>query len=127
MKFLALVVAAFLSILQVSQAAPTMMVARNCPSIPSTVDTAVRDHVYRITQSRHVTAKVLLATFETAWVESHVNNLNCGDQDSIGVFQQRPSQGWGTHDQIMKVDYKGHVTSAKSSSKSTVADATERN
>jgi hypothetical protein len=30
---------------------------------------------------------------------------NCGDQDSIGVFQQRPSQGWGTYDQIMDVTY----------------------
>ncbi|KAG8705293.1 hypothetical protein FRC09_003043 [Ceratobasidium sp. 395] len=104
MKLFALAVAAFLPLLQVCLAAPTI-VARNCPSIPSTVDTGVRDHVYRIAKSRNVTPKVLLATFETAWVESHVNNLNCGDQDSIGVFQQRPSQGWGTHDQIMKVDY----------------------
>ncbi|KAG8771854.1 hypothetical protein FRC12_003364 [Ceratobasidium sp. 428] len=104
MKFFALAVAAFLPLLEVSQAAPTVA-ARNCASIPSTVNTAVRDHVYRITQSRNVTPKVLLATFETAWIESHVNNLNCGDQDSIGVFQQRPSRGWGTVAQIMNVDY----------------------
>ncbi|KAG9126951.1 hypothetical protein FRC07_001284 [Ceratobasidium sp. 392] len=104
MKFFALAVAAFLPLLEVSQAAPTIA-ARDCSVIPSTANAAVRDQVYRITQSRAVTAKVLLATFETAWIESHVNNLNCGDQDSIGVFQQRPSQGWGTYDQIMNVDY----------------------
>src|SRR5690606_12628496 len=39
------------------------------------------------------------------WVESHMNNLPCGDRDSLGVFQQRPSQGWGTPEQIMNVSY----------------------
>ena len=28
--------------------------------------------------------------------ESQLQNLNYGDRDSVGVFQQRPSQGWGT-------------------------------
>lgn len=28
-----------------------------------------------------------------AWVESHANNLDRGDRDSVGAFQQRPSQG----------------------------------
>ncbi|TFK97143.1 hypothetical protein BDV98DRAFT_476878, partial [Pterulicium gracile] len=61
--------------------------------------------VYQASVARGVSDKVLLATFETCWVESHCNNLPCGDQDSIGVFQQRPSQGWGTYDQIMNVNY----------------------
>ncbi|QRV83445.1 carbohydrate-binding domain protein [Ceratobasidium sp. AG-Ba] len=104
MKFFTFAVAVLLPFLEVSQAAPTVT-ARDCAVIPSTANAAVRDQVYRITQSRAVTAKVLLSTFETAWIESHVNNLNCGDQDSIGVFQQRPSQGWGSYDQIMNVDY----------------------
>ncbi|MGW7289731.1 FG-GAP repeat domain-containing protein [Streptomyces sp. NPDC054847] len=43
----------------------------------------------------------MLAAFEAGWVESHMNNLACGDKDSIGVFQQRPSYGWGTVEQIM--------------------------
>ncbi|KDN39119.1 hypothetical protein RSAG8_09026, partial [Rhizoctonia solani AG-8 WAC10335] len=104
MRSFALVITAALSLLQVSFAAPAIKV-RDCQVIPSTANSAVRDQVYRITQSRAVTAKVLLSTFETAWIESHVNNLPCGDQDSIGVFQQRPSQGWGSYDQIMNVDY----------------------
>ncbi|KAG8793549.1 hypothetical protein FRC12_002419 [Ceratobasidium sp. 428] len=104
MKFFALAVAVFLPLLEVSQAAPTVA-ARNCASIPSTANAGVRDQVYKIALSRSVTSKVLLATFETAWIESHVNNLNCGDQDSVGVFQQRPSQGWGTVAQIMDVNY----------------------
>jgi hypothetical protein len=33
--------------------------------------------------------------------ESGLHNLDHGDLDSIGLFQQRPSQGWGTPSQIM--------------------------
>jgi hypothetical protein len=32
----------------------------------------------------------------TALQESQLENLDYGDRDSVGVFQQRPSQGWGT-------------------------------
>lgn len=36
----------------------------------------------------------------TAIQESKLRNLEYGDLDSIGLFQQRPSQGWGTAAQI---------------------------
>jgi hypothetical protein len=32
--------------------------------------------------------------------ESELQNLHYGDRDSVGVFQQRPSQGWGTTAEI---------------------------
>lgn len=41
----------------------------------------------------------------TAMQESALNNLNYGDRDSLGLFQQRPSQGWGTPAQIMDPTY----------------------
>jgi murein DD-endopeptidase MepM/ murein hydrolase activator NlpD len=41
----------------------------------------------------------------TAMQESSLNNLDHGDRDSIGLFQQRPSQGWGTRAQIMNPVY----------------------
>jgi hypothetical protein len=63
MKFFAFAVTALLPLLQVSQAAPTVT-ARDCSVIPSTANAAVRDQVYSITQTRAVTAKVLLSTFE---------------------------------------------------------------
>lgn len=31
----------------------------------------------------------------TAFQESNLHNLSYGDRDSLGLFQQRPSQGWG--------------------------------
>jgi uncharacterized protein YjeT (DUF2065 family) len=55
-----------------------------------------------------VSDKIMLAGFEAGWVESHMNNLACGDADSLGVFQQRPSMGWGTPEQIMDVSYAAH-------------------
>ena len=36
----------------------------------------------------------------TALQESGLMNLNYGDRDSVGLFQQRPSTGWGTVAQI---------------------------
>lgn len=33
--------------------------------------------------------------YATAMQESKLHDLTYGDQDSVGVFQQRPSQGWG--------------------------------
>lgn len=36
----------------------------------------------------------------TALQESRLQNLNGGDRDSLGLFQQRPSTGWGTRAQI---------------------------
>jgi hypothetical protein len=42
-------------------------------------------------------ATVALAT---ALQESKLQNLEGGDRDSVGLFQQRPSQGWGTVEQL---------------------------
>jgi hypothetical protein len=37
--------------------------------------------------------------------ESNLHNLDYGDLDSLGLFQQRPSQGWGSKSQIMSPPY----------------------
>ncbi|MEU8034775.1 NlpC/P60 family protein [Streptomyces sp. NPDC049099] len=41
----------------------------------------------------------------TALQESALRNLDHGDRDSVGLFQQRPSQGWGTREEIMNPVY----------------------
>nr|WP_246297297.1 hypothetical protein [Janibacter cremeus] len=41
----------------------------------------------------------------TAIQESKLRNLTYGDRDSVGLFQQRPSQGWGTVDQLQDPIY----------------------
>ncbi|UJP10739.1 LysM peptidoglycan-binding domain-containing protein [Microbacterium sp. KUDC0406] len=45
----------------------------------------------------------------TAMVESSLRNLRGGDRDSLGLFQQRPSQGWGTQAQIMNAERSTRV------------------
>ncbi len=45
----------------------------------------------------------------TAITESKLRNLRYGDRDSLGLFQQRPSQGWGTAEQILDPE---HATNA---------------
>ncbi|WP_404388354.1 hypothetical protein [Humibacillus xanthopallidus] len=41
----------------------------------------------------------------TAIQESKIRNLRYGDRDSLGLFQQRPSQGWGTEEEILDPVY----------------------
>ncbi|MFD0259082.1 C40 family peptidase [Kitasatospora indigofera] len=41
----------------------------------------------------------------TAMQESRLRNLAYGDRDSLGLFQQRPSQGWGTPEQLQDPVY----------------------
>jgi hypothetical protein len=52
---------------------------------------AVREHLPR---------KALTIAYATALQESKLENLDYGDLDSVGVFQQRPSEGWGTTAQL---------------------------
>ena len=47
-------------------------------------------------------ASIALAT---AYQETGIRNLDYGDRDSVGLFQQRPSQGWGTKQQLMDPYY----------------------
>ncbi len=41
----------------------------------------------------------------TSMQESQLQNINFGDRDSLGLFQQRPSCGWGTAAQITNPRY----------------------
>lgn len=41
----------------------------------------------------------------TAVQESKLMNLTYGDEDSLGLFQQRPSQGWGSREEILDPVY----------------------
>jgi hypothetical protein len=41
-------------------------------------------------------ARALTIAYATAFQESKLENLSYGDRDSVGIFQQRPSQGWGS-------------------------------
>lgn len=44
--------------------------------------------------------RALTIAYATAFQESKLENLSYGDRDSVGIFQQRPSQGWGSTAQL---------------------------
>ncbi|WP_084129370.1 hypothetical protein [Demequina sp. NBRC 110055] len=50
-------------------------------------------------------ARAATIAVATAIQESTLRNIDYGDRDSIGLFQQRPSQGWGSIDEIMDPYY----------------------
>ncbi len=59
--------------------------------------------------SRGLPARAVSIALATAYQESKIRNLAHGDRDSLGMFQQRPSQGWGT---IAQVQDPYHATNA---------------
>ncbi len=50
---------------------------------------------------REMPPRAATIALTTAFQESKIRNLRYGDRDSLGLFQQRPSQGWGTKEQIL--------------------------
>lgn len=54
---------------------------------------------------RGMPARAASIALATAYQESKIRNIDYGDRDSLGLFQQRPSQGWGTEAQIQDPVY----------------------
>ncbi|HET7398627.1 MAG TPA: hypothetical protein VFJ94_08900 [Intrasporangium sp.] len=50
---------------------------------------------------RRMPPRAATIALTTAFQESKIRNLRFGDRDSLGLFQQRPSQGWGTEAQVL--------------------------
>ncbi|MER5992402.1 heavy metal transporter [Streptomyces viridosporus] len=55
--------------------------------------------------ARDLPERAVTIALATALQESALRNIDYGDRDSVGLFQQRPSQGWGTPEQIMDPAY----------------------
>jgi hypothetical protein len=58
-----------------------------------------------IAMKRGLPARAATIAVATSLQESKLRNIRYGDRDSVGLFQQRPSQGWGTTKQILDPDY----------------------
>jgi hypothetical protein len=54
---------------------------------------------------RDLPARAVSIALATAFQESKIRNLDYGDRDSLGIFQQRPSQGWGSPEEIQDPVY----------------------
>jgi hypothetical protein len=53
-----------------------------------------------IAVERGMPARAASIALATAYQESKLANIDYGDRDSVGLFQQRPSQGWGSVAQL---------------------------
>jgi hypothetical protein len=49
---------------------------------------------------RGLASRAASIALATVYQETGIRNLDYGDRDSVGLFQQRPSQGWGTAKQL---------------------------
>ena len=56
--------------------------------------------VAAVGRSRALPPRAVTIALATAVQESKLRNIDYGDRDSLGIFQQRPSQGWGTPEQV---------------------------
>jgi hypothetical protein len=58
---------------------------------------------------RGLPARAASIGIATAIQESKLRNIDYGDRDSLGLFQQRPSQGWGTAAQVQDPVYAANA------------------
>ena len=63
--------------------------------------------------SRKMPEQAVVVALATAFQESKLENIEYGDRDSLGLFQQRPSQGWGTPEEILDPRYSAGKFYAK--------------
>lgn len=83
----------------------------HCPSITK-LSPEMRvnaEVIYQIGKNLGVSDYGIAIALATAMQESRLINIDFGDRDSVGLFQQRPSQGWGTVDQIMNPEYSARA------------------
>lgn len=61
--------------------------------------------VAAVAGQRGLPARAVTIALATGLQESKLKNIDYGDRDSVGIFQQRPSQGWGSVDQLLDPVY----------------------
>ncbi|GAA4684132.1 hypothetical protein GCM10025780_32510 [Frondihabitans cladoniiphilus] len=61
--------------------------------------------IIQVGRTLGVSDQGIVVALAAAAQESGLRNLPSGDADSVGLFQQRPSQGWGTRAQLTDTTY----------------------
>jgi hypothetical protein len=61
--------------------------------------------IVALSVKRGMPARAASIALAAAYQESKIYNIDYGDRDSLGLFQQRPSQGWGNPEQILDPVY----------------------
>jgi LysM repeat protein len=84
---------------------------KNCPSITKMNQEMKQNAqvIYRVGKELGVSDYGIVIALAAAMQESSLVNIDYGDRDSVGLFQQRTSQGWGTIAQIMDPKYSARA------------------
>jgi hypothetical protein len=98
---------------EASQAPPPAQVCTvSAPAAPPPPPSGTTDEqlanarvIAQVARDRGLAERAVVIALATAQQESQLVNLNYGDLDSLGLFQQRPSQGWGTPQQVTDPAY----------------------
>jgi hypothetical protein len=99
--------------------AGALVVTRTRATAAASCVATVPEHAYRLDPEQAANATTIAAVGKRRGVpdhavtialaaslqESKLHNLSGGDRDSVGLFQQRPSQGWGDVSQLMQPAY----------------------
>ena len=62
--------------------------------------------IIAIGKQRGLSPRAWQVAIQAGMTESGLRNLAFGDRDSLGIFQMRPSMGWGTVGQLQDVTYE---------------------
>lgn len=65
--------------------------------------------IIRIGRKLDVPSRGIVIALATAMQESSLRNLDWGDRDSVGLFQQRPSAGWGKKAKLLDPEYAARL------------------
>jgi hypothetical protein len=110
----ALVAGAVVGVLRLTEVHPTATSECRATAAASTfvLDLAQANHATTIAavgKRMGLPDHAVTIALAAALQESQLHNLDHGDLDSLGLFQQRPSQGWGTAAQVMTPSYAAQV------------------
>lgn len=83
--------------------------------------------IIRVGNQVGASARDILIALMTAMQESGLRNLNYGDRDSQGLFQQRPSMDWGTVQQVTNPEYAARAFFLGAGTNKGLLDYGERN
>jgi peptidoglycan DL-endopeptidase CwlO len=61
--------------------------------------------IITIGKKRKLPARAWQVAIQAGMTESGLRSLDYGDRDSLGIFQMRPSMGWGTPEQVTDPEY----------------------
>jgi peptidoglycan DL-endopeptidase CwlO len=64
------------------------------------------DLIIAIGKQRGLPPRAWQIVIQAGMTESRLHNLHYGDRDSLGIFQMRPSQGWGSVAQVIDPVYQ---------------------